>query len=216
VTTHLIVLAVLLVVPAIRRKSSGLLQVHLNVDTTAEVRLKADTTAEVRLKADTTRSVAIALPILVGVYLLGVQTWINWSFWNVGGGGRPRSVLYGIWSVERLSVDGDARPVELNDYDRRWRRVIFDTPAEVIVQRTDSTFARYPGAIDTATGTIALTKGGSRTWSSRFTYDRHSDDEMTLSGEMDGHKLDAELRRMGRSAFPLLNSTFRWIRPHDP
>jgi hypothetical protein len=31
---------------------------------------------------------------------------------EVGGGGRPKSVLYGIWNVERLSVDGQAGPPE--------------------------------------------------------------------------------------------------------
>ena len=272
VTTHLIVMAVILLWPAIgslasvllassdsrtspvsgfRRKSpvvsgfkgtspvvsgfSRTSQVRLKADTTTHVRLKADTTSHVRLKADTTeadttgadttsqvrlkadttsegaRAVTV-LPIAIGVYLLGVQTWINWSFWNAQGGGRPRSALYGIWDVERLSIDGQARPAEVNDYDRRWRRVIFDAPAEFVLQRTDDSFARFGASIDTGAGTIALTKGNSRTWSSTLTYDRSGDDEMRLRGEMDGHRLEAELRRVDASAFPLANSTFRWIR----
>ncbi len=140
------------------------------------LRLKADPTSEVRLKADTTSTVALVLPIVFGAYLLGTQAYINWSFWQVGGGGRPKSVLYGIWNVERLSVDGQVRAAELNDYDRRWRRVIFDEPEAVVVQRTDDSFARYGVSIDRSSGTLALTKGGGRTWSSRFTFDRASDD----------------------------------------
>ena len=99
---------------------------------------------------------------VIGVYLLATQTWINWSFWQAGGGGRPKSALYGIWNVERLSVNGQARPAELNDYDRRWRRVIFDSPDVLVFQRTDDSLARYGLSIDEATGTLALTKGGSR------------------------------------------------------
>ena len=194
VTAHLIGLAVILLVPAIR--------------------LKTDTTLEVRLKADTT--IGRLLPLALGVYLLATQAWINWSFWQVGGGGQPKSVLYGIWDVERLTVDGQARPAESNDYDRRWRRVIFDSPDVVVFQRTDDSFARYGVSIDAATGTLALRKGASRTWTSRFTYDRASDGRLGLDGAMDGHRIQADLRRMDPSAFPLLNSGFRWVRPHDP
>jgi hypothetical protein len=31
---------------------------------------------------------------------------------------------------------------------------------------------------------------------------------------MDGHRIAARLQRVDFDAFPLLNSTFRWIRPH--
>jgi len=33
---------------------------------------------------------------------------------------------------------------------------------------------------------------------------------------MDDHHVQAELKRVDFEAFPLLNSTFRWVRPHDP
>ena len=193
VTTHLIALAVILITPM--------------------VRLKPDTAVEVRLKPDTT---AVILPIVLGAYLLGMQTWINWSFWQAGGGGRPKSVLYGIWNVERLSVDGQVRPPELNDYDRRWRRVIFDAPDAIVFQRTDDSFASFSASLDRSSGTIVLAKGASLTWTARFTYDRPSDDRLTLAGEMDGHRIDADLQLVDPSAFPLINSGFRWIRPHDP
>jgi len=193
VTTHLIALAVILITPM--------------------VRLKPDTAVEVRLKPDTT---AVILPIVLGAYLLGMQTWINWSFWQAGGGGRPKSVLYGIWNVERLSVDGQVRPPELNDYDRRWRRVIFDAPDAIVFQRTDDSFASFGASLDRSSGTIVLAKGASLTWTARFTYDRPSDDRLTLAGEMDGHRIDADLQLVDPSAFPLINSGFRWIRPHDP
>ena len=193
VTTHLIALAVILITPM--------------------VRLKPDTAVEVRLKPDTT---AVILPIVLGAYLLGMQTWMNWSFWQRGGGGRPKSVLYGIWNVERLSVDGQVRPPDLNDYDRRWRRVIFDAPDAIVFQRTDDSFASFGASLDRSSGTIVLAKGASLTWTARFTYDRPSDDRLTLAGEMDGHRIDADLQLVDPSAFPLVNSGFRWIRPHDP
>jgi hypothetical protein len=44
---------------------------------------------------------------------------------------------------------------------------------------------------------------------------RESEDSLAIEGQMDGHRIDAQLRRVSFDAFPLLNSTFRWIRPHD-
>jgi hypothetical protein len=211
VTTHLIVLALILLAPFAR----GLVTVLIGRASVESGfgRIRVPAAPAIRLKPDST---VVLLPIALGVYLLATQTWINWSFWQVAGGGRPKSVLYGIWNVERLSVDGQARPAELNDYDRRWRRVIFDAPDVAVFQRTDDSFARFGVSIDEGTGTFALTKGASRTWSSRFIFDRPSEERLSLEGEMDGQRIQADLRRADPSAFPLLNSSFRWVRPHDP
>lgn len=211
VTAHLIVLAIILLVPVARELMTVLVG-RAPVESGLS-RIGAAAAPAIRLKPDSTM---VLLPIALGVYLLATQTWINWSFWQAGGGGRPKSALYGIWNVERLSVNGQARPAELNDYDRRWRRVIFDSPDVLVFQRTDDSLARYGLSIDEATGTLALTKGGSRRWASRFIFDRVSDERLTLDGEMDGQRIQADLRRMDPSAFPLLNSGFRWVRPHDP
>ena len=211
VTTHLIVLALILLAPFARELVTVLIG-RASVES-GFGRIRVPAAPAIRLKPDST---AVLLPIALGVYLLATQTWINWNFWQVAGGGRPKSVLYGIWNVERLSVDGQARPAELNDYDRRWRRVIFDAPDVAVFQRTDDSFARFGVSIDEGTGTFALTKGASHTWSSRFTFDRAADGTLNLDGAMDGYRIQAELRRVDPSAFPLLNSGFRWVRPHDP
>jgi hypothetical protein len=157
----------------------------------------------------------VLAPILFGAYLLGMYAYINWSFWQVGGGGRPKSALYGIWNVEQLSVDGERRPPDQNDYDRRWRRVIFDAPETVVFQRTDDSLAPYGASLDTGRNVLALRKGNSRNWGATFSITRISSDRVSLAGEMDGHRLEAQLRRIDFDAFPLLNSSFRWVRPHE-
>jgi hypothetical protein len=206
VTTHLIGLAIILLVP-----TGPLFAVWVGFRD--EISAGG---ADPTFRRPFTSRPAIAAQLLIAVWLLGMQAWINWSFWEVGGGGRPKSVLYGIWNVERLSVDDQPGPPESNDYDRRWRRVIFDEPEAIVFQRTDDSFARYGASIDRGSGTIVLVKGNSLTWTSRFTFDRAPDDRLRLNGEMDGHRIQAELRLVDRSAFPLLNSGFRWVRPHDP
>ena len=155
--------------------------------------------------------------VAFGIYLIGMFTWVaTRSYYAPGGPGEPLSPLYGIWHVEELSVDGESRPVTLNDYDRRWRRVIFDTPAVVVFQRTDDSFAHYQASIDTSTRAIGLTKRNGGPWRASFSFERPSDDRLVLDGTMDGYTLRLKLRRVEFDTFRLLNSRFRWIRPPDP
>jgi hypothetical protein len=156
---------------------------------------------------------ASAAQVLVGVYLLAALAYINVSFWYAKGGGSARSPLYGIWDVEQLSVDGETRLPALNDYDRRWRRAIFDAPESMAFQRTDDSFARYDVSIDGAGSTVSLRKPNSRIWKADFRYRRPSPDRLVLNGEMDGRRIEARFRLVEFDTLPLLNSDFRWLRP---
>src|SRR5207244_2000846 len=88
--------------------------------------------------------IAVAIQIAFGLFLLGMYSNLARGYWYAeGGGGATKSPLYGVWSIEELAVDGEVRPAELNDYDRRWRRMIFDDPRWIFFQRTDDSFVRY-------------------------------------------------------------------------
>jgi len=104
---------------------------------------------------------------------------------------------------------------QLNDYDRRWRRVIFDFSDRMFFQRWDDSYAAYGVTVNEAQRTLSLTKGRSQTWQSAFTCERPRPDRLILDGEMDGYHLRAELQLVERDTFRLLNSRFRWIRPPD-
>jgi uncharacterized membrane protein YphA (DoxX/SURF4 family) len=205
VTLHLIGMALWLLAPTMRALGDFFVR---NVPNHASVEPQPARSRRGR------RLVRVA-PMIFGVYLLGMYAYINWSFWQVAGGGRPRSALYGIWTVEQLSVDGQVRPPEANDYDRRWRRVIFDQADALVVQRTDDSLARYGASVDVGRGELALTKRNSRLWKAGFTFERPSEDRLTLDGVMDGRRVEARLQRVDFDAFPLLHSRFRWVRPHD-
>jgi hypothetical protein len=194
-TFHLVLLAAFLIAPDARRLAAAVFG-----------------NGDVGIRRDTPGHLARVLPLVVGVWLIGVQTWLNTGYWYALGGGAPRSELYGIWDVGTLELDGAAGPVELNDYDRRWRRVVFDQPGAVVFQRTDDSFARYGAEIDPLAGTLRLTKGESRTWTSVFLFQRASPEELTLEGEMDGHRIRLQLERLGLDTFRLLESGFRWSR----
>jgi hypothetical protein len=160
---------------------------------------------------------ALAAQILFGVYLVGMFTRIALISWGAAGGpGGPRSPLYGIWDVNELAVDGQLRSPLLNDYDRRWRRLIFDAPDVMVFQRTDDSFAHYGASIDVNSRSITLKKGASRSWHATFTFRRPTGERLILDGEMDRHIIHLDLLRLDLDQFRLLNSGFRWIRPPDP
>jgi len=158
---------------------------------------------------------ALGAQVIFGIYLLSMQTYANWSYWSAAGGGSPRSPLYGIWNVDELSIDGQARPASLNDYDRRWRRVIFDSPTTVAFQRLDDSFARYNADIDVYKNTLTLTKGNSKKWKASFTFQRPSPNQLTFDGEMDGYRIHTRLELVDFDTFRVLNSRFRWVRPDE-
>ena len=207
ISFHLIVMILFLLAPEARRLASVFM-----LDRAAE-----PSTRRELFRTPRANRAALAAQILFGVYLLGMYTAISRGYWyGEGGGGSPRSPLYGIWNVQELSIDGLARPPVLNDYDRRWRRVIFDAPDVVVFQRTDDSFARYGVVVDVGARTLALTKGNSRSWQSTFAFERRSPGRLTLDGVMDGRTIHLDLQRVELDTFRLLNSTFRWVRPPDP
>jgi uncharacterized membrane protein YphA (DoxX/SURF4 family) len=155
--------------------------------------------------------------VAFGIYLIGMFTSVAVRSYDAEGGpGAPRSALYGIWNIEEMSVDDETRPALLNDYDRRWRRAIFDTVNVVVFQRTDDSFAHYEAAIDPSRRAITLTKRNGGNWRAAFTFERPSSDRLILEGTMDGHRLRIRLRLLDFDTFRLLNSRFRWVRPPDP
>jgi hypothetical protein len=205
VSFHLILLAMFLLAPDFRRLANFFFR-DRDTGPSAQPEL---------FRTSRANRIALAAQVILGVYLVGMQTYANWTYWYAAGGGSPRSPLYGIWNVDELSVDGQPGPPVLNDYDRRWRRVIFDSPDKMAFQRLDDSFAHYGAFIDVYDNTLALTKGSSRKWKSNFAFQRPAPDQLTLDGEMDGHKIHMKLQLADFDTFRVLNSSFRWIRPDD-
>jgi hypothetical protein len=159
---------------------------------------------------------AVAAQLAFGAYLLAIFTVLSWNNWFAISGGRERSALYGIWDVESLSIDGTAADADSAAYDYRWRRVIFDTPDVVVIQRTDNSFLHYVSTQSGDGSRVTLQKGRSALFDGRWEVERSEDDRLLVRGRMEGHALEAQLQRVGFDTFKLLNSTFRWIRPNDP
>jgi hypothetical protein len=157
--------------------------------------------------------IAITAQIAFGIWMVGTAAYGGWTDWHTYGGGRPKSALYGIWSVDELSIDGQLRSPLLTDYDR-WRRAIFDFPTAMAFQRMDDSFARYGASINLNDKTLALTKSGDKTWTASFTFQRIVQDQLILDGNMDSHRIHMRLHLIDRGSFLLVNNRFHWIQEY--
>ena len=63
---------------------------------------------------------------------------------------------------------------------------------------------------------IVPTKGGDKTWKAVFSYQRSAQEQLTLDGEMDGHKIHRKLEQVDLSKLELVKRGFHWVQeyPH--
>jgi hypothetical protein len=73
----------------------------------------------------------------------------------------------------------------MNDYDRRWRRVIFDSLDDMAFQRTDDSFAHYGVFVEVEPRRVTLRKSHSASWQANFTFERPSQDRLVLDMRLD-------------------------------
>ena len=72
-------------------------------------------------------------------------------------------------------------------------------------------FSGYGVSIDANKKTLALTKDTDKKWKASFTYDRPAQDQLTLDGEMDSHKIHMQLQLKPTGKFSIANRGFHWI-----
>lgn len=121
-----------------------------------------------------------------------------------------RPPLYGIYSVDELTVDGQIRAPLFTDAGR-WRWVTFDLNNNVVIVPPEGPVQRYRRKLDEKAGTLALTKPDDQKWKANFTLDSHTPGIILLSGELDGKKLTAKLKKVELNSFLLNNRGFHWI-----
>jgi uncharacterized membrane protein YphA (DoxX/SURF4 family) len=154
--------------------------------------------------------IALTAQIILGLWLVGMNSYSAWGFWNTFGGGRAHSPLYGIWEVRRMATDGEPRPPLFTD-SGRWRRAVFDFPNQMAFQRADDSFAYYGSSIRLTDGTLVLTKRGDKNGTASFTFQRPARDQLILDGRMDDHEVHMDLQLIDRKRFLLVGRGFHWI-----
>jgi len=197
---HLILLAVLLLAPDARRLANVFF-LNRPVAPSAETPL---------FRSARANRIALGAQILFGVALVGMNFYASIQEYKTFGEGAPKSPLYGIWNVEDFSLDGQPRPPLLTDAER-WRRLVFEFPKFMTLQHMDEANTLYGATIDMKAGSVALMKSSDKNWKAAFSFSQPATGKLILDGEMDGHKIHAQLELFDRSKFLLVKGGFHWI-----
>lgn len=149
--------------------------------------------------------------ILFCVFLVGANLFSSYTTYTTYGGGAPKPPLYGIWTVEEFSENGEIRPPLVTD-EARWQRVIIQNRNGLFVQPMRGENQFYKLQLDTENKTITLGKSDEQDWKADFTFEEINPGQMRLAGEMDGNHIEAKLVRMDENQFELKKAQgFRWI-----
>jgi hypothetical protein len=165
-----------------------------------------------------TRWAAIA-QAAAGLYLVGMAGYGSWQGWQTRGPGAPKPPLYGIWTIETMTIDGVERAPLVTDA-ARWRRVIVQSATGIIFWRMDDTPEPFSAKVDTAARTIALTtapppgvppstfKGAAV---GTLSYSQAGADRIVFDGTIGQHAVHMDTRLVDHSKFLLLSRGFHWV-----
>ena len=142
---HLVVMSLVLIAPDARRLVNIFLRGRAD-------RLTTEPTLGGSVKS---RRIATGLQLAYAAYFVVLAMYSNIRVWHKFGGGAPKSPLYGIWDVQRMTIDGVERPPLLTD-STRWRRVLFDAPSFMQIRRMTDAPTGFVSTIDTVAHTMAL------------------------------------------------------------
>jgi hypothetical protein len=151
--------------------------------------------------------------VAIGIYLVGLTCYSLRQQWMSYGGGAPKSLLYGIWSVEEMSVDGKVLAPLLTDHDR-WRRIVFDSPKRAAFHRMDDSIEVYRTDIDPDRKSMVLIAGTTLDRKSTIAFEQPAADRLVLEGDMEGHRVRMQLLLEDREKFPLVSRGFHWVQEY--
>jgi hypothetical protein len=174
------------------------------------------------LRARRAARVAIALQVVLVVWLAGSQAVRGAAVWSMIGAPATKPPLYGIWNVVEFSLDGQDRPPLTTDGER-WNRFIVDLPHSyqldtVSSQRMDGSIVDYTPTFDVPNRVLVLTRAADSTWSARLAFAQAAPDRLTLDGDLDGRAVHVRLERADLADFPILDRGAQWVqdRPAQP
>jgi uncharacterized membrane protein YphA (DoxX/SURF4 family) len=152
----------------------------------------------------------LALQLVLLLYVGASELYQSHQRYKQSGDGAPAPPLFGVYNVDEFIVDGQTRPAVFTD-DARWRRVTFERYNLMAIFPGDSPVQRYKIKLDPSKQSVELHKITGGIWNATFTFQQPSPTQVTLSGEMDGRKIQASLHRVELKSLPLYENGFHWI-----
>ncbi len=167
------------------------------------------------------RAFAAGAQILLGVWVAVACIHESVTIWRAEGPNRIKPPLYGIWTVEEFTRDGQTVPPLLTDRTR-WQRVVFDVPGVMEFQRMDGTFAPLRAEVDAEEHRLELqptteaapfrpTPAQMPQNHGSFAIDRQGPDRLRLDGELDGQPVTVTFIRFDPDTLPQRSHPFSWV-----
>ncbi|HSS76725.1 MAG TPA: hypothetical protein VLV54_08260 [Thermoanaerobaculia bacterium] len=135
----------------------------------------------------------------------------------------PKPPLYGVWSVEEMTVDGKDMTLRAATAGDPWRWVTLEKPGEMRLELKTGARESYAISLDRAAKRMTLGKyqqdpkgkpvldasGKPQkipNWIGDLSFKEPETDVLVLDGTLDGHPTHAKLLKM-----PLIGKSFHWI-----
>ena len=213
---HLLIMCIVLLIPEAWRLAQILV-----------LRRPIGLAPEPRLFKNVTRQrVAIALQVVFAAYVViwGGSGYLSAKAnWANNPANQPKPPLYGIWTVDKMMINGVERAPLLSDYDR-FHRIIFERPHSVTFQRTNSQYMPLPARVDLPNNTIKFTTDVPNPFLrpgtpkppvqefGQMTIQQPTPDKLILEGIIHGRPTRLEATHWDHTKnFRLMQAKFRWI-----
>jgi hypothetical protein len=144
-------------------------------------------------------------------YILFIAVFINFSLFKQSFL-DPHPALYGIYSVEEISVEQKVIEPLLSNKDR-WQYVIFDKADKLYIHKIGRNGPLFKTKLDTESKKIKLT-GNGMTDELNWDYELVNNDEMIIKGIYKKQKFVANLKKVELSQFNLWNNKFNWVQEY--
>jgi len=198
---HLILMSLFLLAPNARRLLD-LFILHQSTSLRAEPRVPRGMTGHRRL---------VVATAIYGVLMFGLNVQNGIRSWHRFGAGAPKSLLYGIWDVKDIAIDGVARPV-LNGDTTLVKRVIFQQNTAAAVQMMNDAIRRFGASVDTTRKQLTLLPSGSDAITlSPLSYQRPDHEHLLIDGMIDGRMTHLALQFRDPDSFLQRSRGFHWV-----
>lgn len=174
-------------------------------------------------KNRTAHRAVVGLQLVLAAYVLYAGGTGSYTRWQTSPYNQPKSEIYGIWTIDRMTIDGVERAPLLNDYDR-WQRIVIDMPHAVWFQRMNGTFTSVQARIDVPGKAIRFTTDVPSLFPrppgqpappvqefGQMTIERPAPDKLVLDGTLHGKKMRLEATYSDPQNLRLRQAKFRWI-----
>ena len=149
----------------------------------------------------------VGLQIALGLYLFGIQFHENMGYFHQS---HTKPPLYGIWSVDQFTADGQPLQPLITD-PVRWQRVVISSERDFRVQSMDGKFERFDMTLDLTHKKAKIVNRDNPQWKADLDVEQPTPDTLEIKGEYALISSTQKAKHVDQRQFLLNSRGFRWI-----